>query len=236
MKAHPLLAESNGDVQEVHTFDATQVDYLLTLPQFVIDVLPRDIRDKVAAARNKKDAQPETQEPKKEDPTKDNTKHSVSLQLACGAIIKKNKDGTDTNPPLLQFRPFRPSVGGLLQARKVCRSEMAKIVNEVDLITKEPKLAIDTSKLCLRIIQSDVLTQLFRARRALSRACGLQATSTSKSPLPSAIEPPTNPNAGRPDMERRHASRCSHGRGSRNSRLQRSCRNVWTIPKRHQVA
>ena len=66
---------------------------------------------------------------------------SMALQKASGAV-ERMVDGK----PKLQFRPFKPTLGGLITARKVCRSEMAKIVNEVDLITKAPELAIDTKR------------------------------------------------------------------------------------------
>jgi hypothetical protein len=65
-------------------------------------------------------------------------------------------DGTDlvvitdpaTNTPrtLIQFKPFKPTFAGLILASKVCRVEMAKIVNEVDLLTKKPNLAQDTRR------------------------------------------------------------------------------------------
>jgi hypothetical protein len=74
------------------------------------------------------------------------TVRSVELQVASGAVVKLGPNGKPIEPVRLQFRPFKPSLGGLIQARKVCRSEMAKIVNEVDLITKDPKLAIDTRR------------------------------------------------------------------------------------------
>ncbi|KAF2497632.1 hypothetical protein BU16DRAFT_457309 [Lophium mytilinum] len=40
--------------------------------------------------------------------------------------------------------PFKPSFPGLIAARKICRIEMAKIVNEVDLVTRKPLTAQET--------------------------------------------------------------------------------------------
>jgi hypothetical protein len=63
------------------------------------------------------------------------------LQVAVGT-----KQDVRNGSPCLRFDPFPPIAAGLMRARKVCRSEMAKIVNEVDLITKDPKLAVDTRR------------------------------------------------------------------------------------------
>lgn len=46
----------------------------------------------------------------------------------------------------IKFPVFSPTFAGLIHARKVCRFEMAKIVNEVDLVAKNPKLATDTTR------------------------------------------------------------------------------------------
>lgn len=74
--------------------------------------------------------------------TSDAVENSLRMQVACGATLKKG----EKNTTLLQFHQFPPDLAGLIAARKVCRSEMAKIVNEVDLVTKSPKLAIDTTR------------------------------------------------------------------------------------------
>ena len=76
-----------------------------------------------------------------EDKDGDDVDESLTMQLAVGAK-KFDRDGLTC----LKFESFPPTTAGLIRARKVCRSEMAKIVNEVDLITKEPKLAIDTRR------------------------------------------------------------------------------------------
>jgi hypothetical protein len=47
---------------------------------------------------------------------------SIALHTAVGAKAIQRDDVT-----VLQFQPFAPTVGGLITARKVCRSEMAKI-------------------------------------------------------------------------------------------------------------
>lgn len=41
---------------------------------------------------------------------------------------------------------FPPSFAGLIQARKVCRFEMSKIVREVDLVANDPTLSTDPSR------------------------------------------------------------------------------------------
>ena len=71
---------------------------------------------------------------------------SIAMQVASGATLRIWKDSNDNTHSRLKFHPFEPNFAGLIAARKVCRSEMAKIVNEVDLVTKEPKLALDTRR------------------------------------------------------------------------------------------
>jgi len=45
-----------------------------------------------------------------------------------------------------KFEAFPPTFAGLISARKVCRFEMSKIVNEVDLVAKNPKLSTDQTR------------------------------------------------------------------------------------------
>lgn len=56
------------------------------------------------------------------------------------------KDENNQAAIKIEFPPFKPTFAGLINARKICRVEMAKIVNEVDLITKTPKLALNTKR------------------------------------------------------------------------------------------
>ena len=58
--------------------------------------------------------------------------------------LAKCRDAAAPEP--IQFPVFSPTFAGLIHARKVCRFEMAKIVNEVDLVAKNPKLAIDMTR------------------------------------------------------------------------------------------
>lgn len=74
----------------------------------------------------------------------------------AGPLIKKEdiaiSETTVTGDPIKQTsEPFRykvlsPSFAGLIQARKICRFEMSKIVKEVDLIARFPKLASDPGR------------------------------------------------------------------------------------------
>ncbi|KAK4169843.1 hypothetical protein QBC43DRAFT_283408 [Cladorrhinum sp. PSN259] len=57
-----------------------------------------------------------------------------------------NTNANSTPVKAFQFPVFSPTFAGLIHARKVCRFEMAKIVNEVDLVAKNPKLATDTTR------------------------------------------------------------------------------------------
>ena len=63
-----------------------------------------------------------------------------------------------------QFDGFRPSFAGLIAARKVCRSEMSKIVREVDLVAKDPTLALDADR-DMYFLNPLVFRQLLPVRR-----------------------------------------------------------------------
>jgi hypothetical protein len=62
------------------------------------------------------------------------------------SITNPWKYGDDKSENRIQYEPFKNTFAGLITARKVCRFEMAKIVNEVDLITRNPKIALETSR------------------------------------------------------------------------------------------
>jgi hypothetical protein len=53
---------------------------------------------------------------------------------------------SDAGTVTTQFRVFQPTFAGLIAARKICRFEMSKIVNEVDLVAKNPKLSSDPER------------------------------------------------------------------------------------------
>lgn len=52
----------------------------------------------------------------------------------------------DAKSKLRPVEVFKPTFGGLIKARQVCRFKMAKIVNEVDLIAKFPNLLTQTTR------------------------------------------------------------------------------------------
>ncbi|KAK0642160.1 hypothetical protein B0T16DRAFT_311671, partial [Cercophora newfieldiana] len=62
--------------------------------------------------------------------------NTAMVSNAAGEVTSKD----------IQFPVFSPTFAGLIHARKVCRFEMAKIVNEVDLVAKNPKLSTDTRR------------------------------------------------------------------------------------------
>lgn len=102
------------------------------------DSAARKAQASANAAEEAKNALSRTDDGKVKD---DSKLESVAMQLAVGAdLIEVN------GVSYLQYYSFKPDFSGLVDARKVCRCEMAKIVNEVDLITKHPKLALDTSR------------------------------------------------------------------------------------------
>lgn len=60
-----------------------------------------------------------------------------SIAAASGTAVEKA-----AKPPLITIPLFRPTFAGLIQARKICRSEMSKIVREVDYVAQDPSLAV----------------------------------------------------------------------------------------------
>ena len=63
--------------------------------------------------------------------------------LAALAKTEETSSKTEGSPTTKQLSVFAPSFAGLIDARNVCRFEMAKIVKEVDEVAKDPSLAID---------------------------------------------------------------------------------------------
>lgn len=84
--------------------------------------------------------------PRDQDPENETSEQNIALQQVGGAKRVKEDLGDNKWQLWLKYEPFKPNFVGLINARKVCRIEMAKIVNEVDLITKKPKYAIDANR------------------------------------------------------------------------------------------
>jgi hypothetical protein len=122
-------------------FDPDKEKVIMTekLKQEIIDEVKNDIRDEVKAEL---DAEEKRKKEKAESLQEDSESESIINQVAIGAIHYKDT----MRQTRLRFPAFEPSISGLVRARKVCRSEMAKIVNEVDLITKEPIYALDQTR------------------------------------------------------------------------------------------
>ncbi|KAF5535184.1 hypothetical protein FMEXI_10935 [Fusarium mexicanum] len=57
-----------------------------------------------------------------------------------------NEEDEDEKEDSIQFPVFNPAFAGLIYVRKVCRFEMAKVFNKVDLVAKNSKLATDTKR------------------------------------------------------------------------------------------
>jgi len=74
-----------------------------------------------------------------------NAQALVVRQANCIHEEEQKQDAKAAAAPI-QFPVFSPTFAGLIHSRKVCRFEMAKIVNEVDLVAKNPKLATDTTR------------------------------------------------------------------------------------------
>ncbi|RGP72364.1 hypothetical protein FLONG3_6760 [Fusarium longipes] len=76
---------------------------------------------------------------------------SLTGAAAAKDLVKLDSQSSDLDAKSLvsqdiRYKVFSPSFAGLIHARKVCRFEMAKIVNEVDLVTKNPKISSDTTR------------------------------------------------------------------------------------------
>jgi hypothetical protein len=87
-------------------------------------------------------------------------------------LVVVTDPSTNTTRTLIQFKPFKPTFAGLILASKVCRIEMSKIVNEVDLLTKKPNLAQDTRR-DARFLHPLVFKQLLpvRSTSKFGRSC-----------------------------------------------------------------
>lgn len=83
-------------------------------------------------------------------------------QLAL-AGVQIQKHGSD----LFQIPVFQPTFAGLIQARKICRFEMTKIVREVDLVANDPTLACSPAR-DMYFLHPLVFEQLLPLVRALS--------------------------------------------------------------------
>ncbi|KAH6697368.1 hypothetical protein F5X68DRAFT_238766 [Plectosphaerella plurivora] len=62
------------------------------------------------------------------------------------AVTRQTHHGTPTAADTFKYEIFHDSFAGLIEARKVCRFEMSKIVKEVEKIAKHPKLASDPGR------------------------------------------------------------------------------------------
>lgn len=58
----------------------------------------------------------------------------------------ENPAKADTSSPIADERPFEATIEGLEFARRACRFQMMKIVNEVDTIEKRPEYAADEKR------------------------------------------------------------------------------------------
>ncbi|EPS38324.1 hypothetical protein H072_8001 [Dactylellina haptotyla CBS 200.50] len=63
---------------------------------------------------------------------------------ADDASAEKTK--TEDKKDVIPYTVFKDSFVGLIQARRACRFEMSKIVNEVGLVAKDPGIATDTRR------------------------------------------------------------------------------------------
>ena len=59
------------------------------------------------------------------------------------ANLQRGSGGSDGSEEETRFTVFPASFAGLIEARQVCRAEMVKIVNEVDVVSKTPSVAAD---------------------------------------------------------------------------------------------
>ncbi|KAJ5547188.1 hypothetical protein N7494_004773 [Penicillium frequentans] len=68
------------------------------------------------------------------------TKGSLALTKEEAAASSNQTEAEES------FAVFPASFAGLIQARKLCRMEMAKIVSEVDAVAEDPSVAIDATR------------------------------------------------------------------------------------------
>nr|XP_036588070.1 uncharacterized protein CTRU02_02082 [Colletotrichum truncatum]KAF6799211.1 hypothetical protein CTRU02_02082 [Colletotrichum truncatum] len=89
------------------------------------------------------------------------------------------------------YEIFNASFAGLIEARKVCRFEMAKLVTEVDLIARYPKLAANSGRDQL-FLNPVVFKQLLPIVRVASE-CSVACQSDPSAALLLGYSPPSEP-------------------------------------------
>ena len=98
----------------------------------------------------------------REFPTANETRSSAVKEIATGqnlgvgvnhspsskqlALFGQGSRQSPNDPAITELSVFQPTFAGLIQARKVCRFEMSKIVKEVDLVAGDPTLSTDLSR------------------------------------------------------------------------------------------
>ncbi|EUC44017.1 hypothetical protein COCMIDRAFT_6579 [Bipolaris oryzae ATCC 44560] len=86
------------------------------------------------------------------------SEHSQELQP------KKNS----FKPNILECEPYSASFVGLNKARRDCRLEMTKIVNEVDAVTKDPSIALQPDRVGIYLAPS-IFRQLLPIKQAVQK-------------------------------------------------------------------
>lgn len=129
-------------------------------------------------------------------------------------------EGAQQRPRWVQLKPFTPTFAGLIKARKLCRVEMAKIVNEVDLVTRDPKIALERDRDSY-FLHPLVFKQLLPVRfpSFLHRTCPYHA----------------DPGSDRALLDRRHAHRWDAIERSLDPRLQPACRDGQGSSRARQI-
>lgn len=94
-----------------------------------------------AGRKGKKSTKSDTDDDEEEEDDEVASTRRVVSNKPGGRAGTVSKVGAVQNIP-----QFRVSLGGLDEAKKACRIQMMRIVNEVDAITKDPSLATDESR------------------------------------------------------------------------------------------
>lgn len=132
------ISEEMASHAKVKTFSADD-DIVKRTP--VLTDAPSDTRQ----PQKQQQQQPQPQQQQKQQ--KQQQTQSTALVPGSASGSTGDADSGQSNPDNTKIiKPFTPSFAGLIEAKKICRAEMAKIVKEVDLVAKNPLIATHSDR------------------------------------------------------------------------------------------
>ncbi|EMD85057.1 hypothetical protein COCC4DRAFT_31650 [Bipolaris maydis ATCC 48331] len=120
-----------------------------------------------------------------------------SRSHTSGKHLEGSEDSRDLQPKkntfkpnILDCEPYDASFVGLSKARRDCRLEMTKIVNEVDAVTADPSIALQPDRLGIYLAPS-IFRQLLPIKEAIKEGTTQVTTGPNPAPGPAPNPDPT---------------------------------------------